>query len=153
MRAAVALLLVPLAAAAECRDDRVTVSGGFGQAAFTVQVADDPRERARGLMHVERMGTLEGMLFAYEAPGPASFWMANTLIPLDMIFAAPDGTITAIHADAVPLDRTSIRGGEGVQFVLEVNGGLAGRLGIAVGDTLQHPLIDALPGEAASPCP
>ena len=136
-------------AAAECRDDRVTVQGRFGEARFTVQVADDPAERSQGLMNVEELGTLEGMLFVYEQPQPVSFWMHNTLIPLDMIFAGPDGTITAIHENAIPLDRTSIPGGEDVQFVLEVNGGLTERLGLKVGDTIQHPAI----GEgAALPC-
>ena len=136
-------------AAAECRDDRLTVEGDFGTATFTVRVADDPEERARGLMEVEAMGTLEGMLFVYEKPGPASFWMENTLIPLDMLFAGEDGTITRIHENAVPLDRTSIPGGEKVKFVLEINGGLSDRLGIEVGDVFQHPAI----GEgAALPC-
>jgi uncharacterized membrane protein (UPF0127 family) len=78
--------------------------------------------------------------------------MRNTLIPLDMIFAGPDGTIRHIHQEAMPLDETSIRTPEGVDdilFVLEINGGLARRLGIDVGDALQHPAI----GEgAALPC-
>jgi hypothetical protein len=90
------------------------------------------------------------MLFVYDAPQAVAFWMENTLIPLDMIFAGADGTITAIHENARPLDRTSIPGGEAVQYVLEINGGLAARLGIAVGDAIQHPAI----GEgAALPCP
>jgi hypothetical protein len=143
-------LLAGTAASAECRDDRLTVRGGFGEAHFTVEVADDPSERAQGLMNVPEMGTLEGMLFVYDAPQAVAFWMENTLIPLDMIFAGADGTITAIHENARPLDRTSIPGGEAVQYVLEINGGLAARLGIAVGDAIQHPAI----GEgAALPCP
>ena len=150
MRVLASLLLAVLAtgAAAECRDNRVTIKGGFGEAHFTVQVADDAAERAQGLMNVPEMGTLQGMLFLYEEPRTVSFWMHNTLIPLDMLFAGPDGTITAIHENAVPLDRTSILA-EGVQFTLEVNGGLTRRLGIAPGDVLQHPAI----GEgAALPC-
>ena len=136
-------------AAAECRDDRVTIKGDFGEAHITVQVADDERERAQGLMNVPEMGTLQGMLFVYDAPQPVSFWMRNTLIPLDMIFAGPDGTISAIHENAVPLDETPIPGGDGVKFVLEVNGGLTERLGVEPGDLLQHPAI----GEgAAFPC-
>lgn len=136
------LLVWGASAAAECRDDRVTIQGGFGEAHFTVQVADDPSERSQGLMNVEELGSLEGMLFVYEQPQPVSFWMHNTLIPLDMIFAGVDGTITAIHENAVPMDRTPIAGGEAVQFVLEVNGGLTERLGIEPGDVLQHPAID-----------
>lgn len=150
MRLALPLLLATGgAAAAECRDDRVTIRGGFGEAHFSVAVADDTAERAQGLMNVPEMPTLQGMLFAYSEPQPVAFWMENTLIPLDMIFAGEDGTITKIHENAVPMDRTSIPGGDAVKFVLEINGGLARRLGIEVGDAIQHPLV----GEGAVlPC-
>lgn len=146
-------LLMALAAgagwAADCAEDRVTLRGAFGEASFAVEVADDAAERAQGLMHVEEMGPFEGMLFVYETPQAVAFWMENTLIPLDMIFADATGTVTRIHENAVPLDRTPIPGGEGVQFVLEVNGGMAARLGLSEGDTLQHPAIGP---DAADPC-
>ena len=142
--------LLATGALAECRDDRVTIKGDFGEAHISVQVADDEGERAQGLMNVPQMGTLQGMLFVYDEPQPRiAFWMHNTLIPLDMIFAGADGTITSIHENAKPLDDTPIPGGEAVQFVLEVNGGLTGRLGIAPGDVLQHPAIEE---GAALPC-
>jgi uncharacterized membrane protein (UPF0127 family) len=147
--AALALCGTAGMAMAECRADRVTVMGDFGRAAFTVTVADEAQERSRGLMFVEEMPTMTGMLFVYPGPQRASFWMRNTLIPLDMLFADPAGRITRIHADAVPLDETAIDGGEGVQFVLEINGGLAERLGIAEGDVMQHP---AFGPAAAAPC-
>ena len=152
MRLALGLLLAAGTATAECRDDRVTIQGAFGEATFTVQVADTGPERSQGLMNVPEMGTLVGMLFVYPEPGPASFWMENTLIPLDMIFADATGTIVTIHPDAVPMDRTPIPGGDAVQFVLEVNGGLADRLGLAVGDRMQHPAIQAA-GQPALACP
>ena len=60
-----------------------------------------------------------------------------------MVFAGPDGTILAIHENAVPMDETVIDGGQGVQFVLEVNAGLTRRLGIKTGDILQHPSLGA----------
>jgi uncharacterized membrane protein (UPF0127 family) len=145
----VLLAILATGAAAECRDDRATIQGGFGEAHFTVEVADDNAERAQGLMNVEALGTLQGMLFVYDAPQPVSFWMRNTLIPLDMIFAGADGTIAAIHENAVPMDETPIPGGDAIQFVLEVNGGLTERLGIEPGDLLQHPAIGA---GAALPC-
>jgi uncharacterized protein len=147
---AAALAALGTGAWAECRDDLVTIRGGFGEAAFTVEIADDPAEQAQGLMHVESMPTFEGMLFVYPSPRQTAFWMENTLIPLDMLFADGTGTITRIHANAVPMDRTPIPGGDAVQYVLEINGGLAERLGIAEGDAMQHPVI----GEgAALPCP
>ena len=146
---AAGLALAAQTAVAACAEDRVTVAGGFGTVRFQVQVADDNAERAQGLMFVEEMDRFAGMLFVYDEPRRATFWMRNTLIPLDMLFAAPDGTITSIHANAVPLDETTIDGGPGVQFVLEINGGLAARLGIAEGDVIQHP---ALGPDAALPC-
>lgn len=124
---------------AVCADDTVTVSGGFGQANFAVEVADDNQERAQGLMYVDGMPMLSGMLFVYERPQSVSFWMKNTLIPLDMLFASPAGEILRIHENAIPGDLTPIAGGDGVQMVLEINGGLSDRLGIEVGDVLQHP--------------
>jgi uncharacterized membrane protein (UPF0127 family) len=150
--ALVAALAPAAVAAAECSPDRVTVAGGFGQAHFSVAVADDPRERAQGLMNVPEMATLQGMLFVYQSPARPSFWMKNTLISLDILFAGPDGTIRHIHENAIPMDTTSIRPPEGVddiQFALEINGGLSRRLGVEVGDVLQHPAIGA---GAALPC-
>lgn len=141
------LLAQPLWAV--CQDDKVTVSGDWGQAHFTVEIADDFEERARGLMFVEQMPTLSGMLFVYEQPHRPSFWMQNTLIPLDMLFVAPTGEILSIHENAIPLDTTPIPGGDGVQMVLEINGGLSRRLGINVGDVLQHPSFGA---QAILPC-
>lgn len=136
-------------ALADCAPDKVTIAGEWGQAKFTVDVADDPQERARGLMFVEQMPTLTGMLFVYERPQAVSFWMKNTLIPLDMIFVAPDGEIQAIHENAIPGDLTPIPGGEGIQMVLEINGGLTSRFGIAAGDVLQHPSFGL---DAILPC-
>lgn len=128
-------------ALAECRADQVDLRWDGGSARFTVEVADDAGERAQGLMFRESMPQSSGMLFAYARPQRASFWMKNTLIPLDMIFADPTGRVTRIHENAVPQDRTAIDGGEGVQFVLEINGGLARRMGIVEGAEMRHPLI------------
>ena len=138
------------ALAAACAPDTVEIRGPGGQQRFTVEVADEGAERAQGLMFRESMPASAGMLFVYEAPQRASFWMKNTLIPLDMIFADAAGRVTRVHSDAIPGDTTPIEGGEGVQFVLEINGGLAARMGIAEGAELRHPAI-AQDG-AAWPC-
>ena len=137
------LVLLGLASpgGAACRDDRVDLRGDWGQAGFTVEVADEPDERSMGLMNRPSMPRGAGMLFVYDAPQRATFWMRNTIIPLDMIFADPNGVVTRVHENAIPLDETTIDGGRGVQFVLEINGGLAGRLGIAPGTELRHPSI------------
>ncbi len=128
-------------ASASCSDARVDLRGDWGKARFTVEVADDAKERSQGLMHRESMATGAGMLFVYERPQSVSFWMRNTLIPLDMIFMDVTGVVTRIHENAVPLDETGIPGGDGVQYVLEINGGLSKRLGIEVGTEVRHPSI------------
>ena len=129
-------------ALAQCAEDRVDLRGDWGSARFTVELADDARERGIGLMHRESMPLSAGMLFAYEEAQQVSFWMRNTLIPLDMIFMDATGRVTHIHENAIPLDETGISGGEAdVQYVLEINGGLAGRMGIEVGSELRHPAI------------
>jgi uncharacterized protein len=130
-------------AEAACSVDRLDIRWADGRESFLVEVADDAAERAKGLMFRQKLPLSAGMLFVYEAPKRPSFWMKNTLIPLDMIFADATGTVTRVHANAVPGDLTGIDGGEGVMFVLEINGGLAAKLGIEPGTELRHPAIPA----------
>lgn len=118
-------------------------------ARFEVEIADDFEERARGLMFRRSLAPDAGMLFVYDAPSRVSFWMKNTLIPLDMIFAGPDGVVRRVHANAVPGSLESIDGGEGIKAVLEIGGGLARALGIGPGAVMRHPAFGA---EAAWPC-
>jgi len=102
---------------------------------------------SRGLMERPSLPRDHGMLFLFEAPRPLSFWMLNTLIPLDIIFADEHRRIVTIHA-AVPPCRppqrcpTYLSQGP-AQYVLEVNGGVAAEAGIGVGDKLRwaHPAV------------
>ena len=147
---ALACLVLPTGAfAATCDEGRVELRGDGSRAAFSVEVADEPEERSIGLMNRPAMPTGAGMLFVYERPQRAVFWMRNTLIPLDMIFMDETGRVTHVHPEAVPLDETGIDGGDDVKFVLEINGGLAERLGIEEGHEMRHPRIG---DDAAWPC-
>ncbi|WP_371060208.1 DUF192 domain-containing protein [Rhodosalinus sp. 5P4] len=137
------------ASAGACREDAVWLRGDWGEARFTVEVADDPEERAQGLMFRESLPETAGMLFVYEHPQPVAFWMENTLIPLDMIFADVSGTVRRVHSNAVPGDRTPIPGGREIFAVLEINGGKAEAMGIAPGTEMRHP---AFGDDAAWPC-
>ncbi len=130
---------------AECRADQVDLRGSWGQMRFSVEVADDPRERARGLMFRESMGNYNGMLFVYEFPQKVAFWMKNTLIPLDMIFVDEQGQVAHVHHEAVPGDLSPIPGGDNIFAVLEINGGLARRFGIGPGDVMRHPSFQTDP--------
>jgi len=138
------------AAADACALDRADLRGSWGQATIQVELAQTSQERAVGLMLREDLAPLHGMLFLYEKPQPVSFWMKDTLIPLDMLFLTPDGRITHIHENAVPLDQTPIAGGDGIQAVLEINGGLARQFGITEGTELRHPSMPQ--DRAAWPC-
>ena len=105
---------------------------------FTVEVARKPMELAIGLMNRKSMPEGHGMLFLFPDNGQRGFWMKNTLISLDIIFVKQDGTIHKIHARAKPHDETSIMSEGDVPAVLEINGGLAEKLGIQVGDKVFH---------------
>lgn len=101
---------------------------------FTVEVASTPEQQAQGLMGREVLASNAGMLFPFSPPRPASFWMKNTLIPLDMIFIRPDGRIGRIAAKTVPHSLEPVAFDEPAAAVLEIRGGRAAELGIRVGD-------------------
>lgn len=111
----------------------VVVDTGERKVTFRVELARTDPEREKGLMYREHLAPDTGMLFLFERPSVQTFWMKNTLIPLDMIFIAPDHTIAGIVANAEPLTLTTRTVGEVSQYVLEIGGGLAARLGIRAG--------------------
>lgn len=135
---------------ADCAPDQAGLRGDFGSLTFKIEVADDSEERAIGLMHRETLGRSAGMLFVYDRPQDVSFWMKNTLIPLDMIFIDKTGVVRDVHHNAIPGDLTPITSGPDIFAVLEINGGLAARYGIKPGAELQHGVFEA--GPAAWPC-
>lgn len=101
---------------------------------FTVEIARTGADQQRGLMCRTALGGDEGMIFPFAHPQPASFWMRNTLISLDIIFVRVDGTIAGI-GEGVPLSLDNVTsGGEPVAAVLELAGGRAEALGIRPGD-------------------
>ncbi|MEP2030008.1 MAG: DUF192 domain-containing protein [Paracoccaceae bacterium] len=144
------LTLLGTAVGAGCSEHAVTLRGDWGQARFSVEIADTAEERARGLMFRESLPQSSGMLFIYEYPQPLSFWMKNTLIELDMIFLDASGIVKTIHHRAQPGDLRP-KPGEGDQIaVLEINGGLAEALGISEGSQMRHPAFQG--GAPAWPC-
>ena len=111
----------------------LTIHSSTGVHRFTVQVAATEEQQERGLMFYRSLGPDQGMIFPYDPPQEVSFWMENTLIPLDIIFIRPDGTIARI-TNAKPLDRTPLPSGATIGAVLEIRGGRAAELGIREGD-------------------
>jgi uncharacterized protein len=144
---AVALLMGPLAilaaAGARCApappQPRVAIfaPGGSERATVRVEIADDEKDRERGLMFRQHLDEDAGMIFVFSASQVVYFWMKNTRIPLDMIFADQDGKVVGIVAEAKPYSLQSVGPGLPAQYVLEVNGGFCQRHGVMVGDWLR----------------
>ena len=103
---------------------------------FRVEVARTVTEQARGLMFRESLPDDGGMIFPMNPARNASFWMKNTVIPLDMIFIRADGSIARIAAETVPYSLEPVDSGEPVAAVLELAGGKAAALGIAEDDVV-----------------
>lgn len=112
-----------------------------GPQRFKVELADNDASRGKGMMFRTSMAPEAGMLFDFKQEQMASFWMRNTLIPLDMLFIRADGTILNIHQRAIPRDETGINSAGPVRAVLELNGGTVSRLGIKPGNKVQHAIF------------
>jgi uncharacterized protein len=112
----------------------LTVQSKSGTHRFTVEVARTSDQQSNGLMNRQSLAPDRGMLFPMEPPRVASFWMHNTLIPLDMIFIRSDGTISSIEANTVPMSLEMVMAKEAVGSVLEIPGGRSAELGIQPGD-------------------
>lgn len=105
---------------------------------FEVELAVSGREQEKGLMFRENLADDAGMLFLFRGLDKRTFWMKNTLIPLDIIFLEADGTIQHIHSMAEPQSMALITSGERCKAVLELKGGVTDRLGIKKGDVVHH---------------
>jgi uncharacterized membrane protein (UPF0127 family) len=119
----------------------VVVTNG-GERSFTIEVADEPTERAAGLMFRKTMDDDRGMLFVFPQTQPVSFWMKNTPMPLDLVFVGQDGRVVDI-LPGEPFSEAPIGPAAPARFVLELKRGTAESVGIADGDVMRHPVIDA----------
>jgi uncharacterized membrane protein (UPF0127 family) len=116
---------------------RAVIHTADGAANFTIELADTPEERERGLMGRTSLASDAGMLFVFPKETHVTFWMKDTPIPLDMIFIRADMTVAGV-AHAVPCEAEpcpTYPSGEPVQYVLEIGGGIAEEKHIKAGDT------------------
>ncbi|MCH5376654.1 MAG: DUF192 domain-containing protein [Planctomycetes bacterium] len=97
---------------------------------FDIYLAVQPDQQRRGLMYVREMPATTGMLFIYEEDAYHSMWMKNTYMPLDMVFARSDGSVSSVITDTVPLTLDSHVSTEPVRYVLELRAGTSRRLAI-----------------------
>ena len=116
---------------------------------FLVEVARTPQAWAQGLMGRLSLAPRGGMLFLYPEARQIQMWMANTPLPLDMLFIRTDHRIARVVSNTVPYSRKSISSREAVKAVLELKGGTADKLGIRRGDKVCYPCPD--PAETGPP--
>lgn len=116
----------------------LTIQSGSKTHAFTVELADEDEERNTGLMHRAELGADRGMLFDFVQSRRATFWMRNTFIPLDMLFAKSDGEIVHIVENVRPHVEQPVGPDRPVRAVLELNAGTVAKLGIRPGDVIRH---------------
>lgn len=113
---------------------QLTIKDGHASHEFTIWVADTPARDEQGLMFVRELPADRGMVFQEQAPKVWVMWMKNTYIPLDMLFIGTDGRIAQI-SHAIPHDETLIRSAIAVKAIIELQGGIADKLHLKVGDS------------------
>jgi uncharacterized membrane protein (UPF0127 family) len=142
-----ALALLAFQPASAQRADQA-VDGGIavvetasGAHSFTVELAETPAQRARGLMFRRQMAPDHGMLFDFGTDDEVRMWMQNTYISLDMVFITRDGVVHRIERNTTPLSTRTISSKGPVRSVLEVIAGTADRIGLKRGDVVRHPIF------------
>jgi uncharacterized membrane protein (UPF0127 family) len=122
-----------------CDQNNIDIDTISGLQTIHVEIADDTKERARGLSGRETLDDGTGMLFLYDTPHRARFWMMGTTVALDMIFIEQDGRISAVRKDVQPGTLWPVNGGKSVIAVLEINAGEAKQRSIQAGDYAINP--------------
>lgn len=113
-----------------------------GNEITTVQiaVADDEASRSAGLMDVRSLPEQYGMLFIFDDEQPRSFWMANTPLPLDIIFVNSDMEIIRIHRNTQPYSEKNFASDLPAKYVVEVNAGFTTKHDITEGAKIEFEL-------------
>lgn len=110
------------------KDVLVIVASAHACYQFDIYLAISAEQTRRGLMHVREMPRTTGMLFIYDSDDYYSMWMKNTLIPLDMVFARSDGSVSSVIRNTEPQSLRSNSAIEPVRYVLELNAGVTASL-------------------------
>jgi len=131
-----------------CEPQTITILADPGERIFAIEVADDSEEQARGLMFRPALPADAGMLFIFDPPRPAKFWMRNTMIPLDMVFIDDAGRVESIAERTDTYSERVSSSQSDVRAVLEINGGLSRQLGIGPGTQMIHPAFENAPEES-----
>ncbi|HSI33423.1 MAG: DUF192 domain-containing protein [Phycisphaerae bacterium] len=135
--------LLALLVAAGCEKDKPqgtlpTVTMQLGDRQFTLEVADNERDRKYGLMRRESMPAEHGMIFAFPREAPLAFYMRNTKIPLDIIYVSASGRVVSVK-QMMPHDERTVPSDGPAQFAIELNQGMAAKAGVTAGMQLTMP--------------
>ena len=125
--------------------DAYTVEMKFGGETFRLEVADTVRKQQLGLMHRKSMPADRGMIFVFPDARERSFWMKNTHIPLDIIYADAAGKVVSVKP-MKPLDESPVYSDGDAKYAVELNQGTAKHLGVKAGDVLDIPPEAREPG-------
>jgi uncharacterized membrane protein (UPF0127 family) len=121
--------------------ETLTLVTNTGEHVFKVEVMRTDEQRARGLMFRRHMPADRGMLFDFKTEQRVMMWMRNTYIPLDMVFITKTGIVINVAEDTEPLSERTISSAAPAFSVLEVNAGVARRIGLKAGDQVKHALF------------
>lgn len=119
--------------------DEIYINSGNGLIKINAEIADDDKEIMKGLMFRERLDETAGMLFIFDDERYQTFWMKNTLIPLDIIFINSNFEIVDVK-NAVPCKESPCalyKSSKPAKYVLEVNGNFTVRNSIKIGDKIK----------------
>ena len=111
----------------------------FKNNCFKVRLAATQEEQEKGLMFTKELKPDEGMLFIFSKEGEYSFWMKNTLIPLDIIWIDKNKEVVFISENTQPCQKDpcdSVSPNKKAQYVLEVKSGTSNNIGLVVGDKI-----------------
>jgi len=133
-----ACLVLTRAAAAEEGAEKLQIVTASGVHDFSVEVMRTPAELEKGLMFRKYLPQDRGMLFVFATEEPVAMWMKNTYLPLDMIFIGRTGRVVGLAENAEPLSEKIIPSGAPTAGVLEVNAGIAAKIGLKIGDLVRH---------------
>ncbi len=120
----------------------LVVTTSNGEVRFNVEEANTPEEMKQGLMFRTEMPMNNGMIFNIYPVRPTAMWMKNTKISLDMLFIAPDATISMIKENATPMSEEHIISRDPVRAVVELNAGQVRKHGIKIGDKVSHKMLN-----------
>lgn len=133
----------PASTAAVGQYEPLDIVTNAGTSKFQVEVMRTPDQQARGLMFRKTLDDDKGMLFDFGIDRPVAMWMKNTYLPLDMVFINADGTVHRVEERTVPLSERVISSDGNVRAVLELNAGMARRIGIRPGDRIVQAMFPA----------